>query len=614
MELFSTKGLGLATAMATGLAVPAMAETELTMYYPIAVGGALTEVVDGIVADFEAANPDISVNAIYSGNYDDTRVRALSALASGEPAQLAVMFSIDAYDLIEQDLILPFDDVATSDADKAWLGSFYPALMANGTIEGKTWGIPFQRSTIVAYYNKDMFRAAGLDPEAPPKTWDEMIAMGKALTNDGTYGLMIPSTGYPYWMFQALAIQNGKEVMSGDGLTTYFDDPAVVETLEFWQSLSAEHGIMPTGTVEWGTLRQAFLEGQTAMMWHSTGNLTAVKDSASFDFGVAELPGNVRKGSPTGGGNFYLFKDTTDEERAEVLAEMEKLQFSDFVGILRAMTGLPVTIRLLDPPLHEFLTDQASLAVDIALTQERGEAVDERKLALNRAVNRLHESNPMMGLRGVRLGVLIPDLFSMQVRALTRAALHVRSQGYDPQPEIMIPLVASQRELLYFRSSLEKEVARVLEIAGEQMEMSIGSMIETPRAAITAAKLADYSDFFSFGTNDLTQLTWAFSRDDVESSFLPRYLDLELLPFSPFESLDQDGVGLLVKIACDEVRTVNPDMKLGVCGEHGGDPRSIDFFHHVGLDYVSCSPFRVPVARLEAGRAAVSDHATTGSA
>ena len=305
---------------------------------------------------------------------------------------------------------------------------------------------------------------------------------------------------------------------------------------------------------------------------------------------------------------------TTDEERAEVLAEMEKLQFSDFVGILRAMTGLPVTIRLLDPPLHEFLTDQASLAVDIALTQARGEVVDERKLALNRAVNRLHESNPMMGLRGVRLGVLIPDLFSMQVRALTRAALHVRAQGYDPQPEIMIPLVASQRELLYFRSSLETEVARVLALAGEEMHISIGSMIETPRAAITAAKLADYSDFFSFGTNDLTQLTWAFSRDDVESSFLPRYLDLELLPFSPFESLDQDGVGLLVKIACDEVRSVTPEIKLGICGEHGGDPRSIDFFHHVGLDYVSCSPFRVPVARLEAGRAAVGDQATTSSA
>ena len=229
-----------------------MSETELTMYYPIAVGGALTEVVDGIVADFEAANPDISVNAIYSGNYDDTRVRALSALASGEPAQLAVMFSIDAYDLIEQDLILPFDDVATSASDKEWMGSFYPALMANGQIEGKTWGIPFQRSTIVAYYNKDMFRAAGLDPEAPPTTWDEMISMGKALTQGDTYGLMIPSTGYPYWMFQALAIQNGKEVMSNDGLTTYFDDETVVDTLEFWQSLSGEHGI--------GVEKQAYMD------------------------------------------------------------------------------------------------------------------------------------------------------------------------------------------------------------------------------------------------------------------------------------------------------------------------------------------------------------------
>ena len=315
------KKLSLSAALAVGIAMPVVAETELTMYYPIAVGGALTEVVDGIVASFEAENPDIKVNAVYSGNYDDTRVRALSALNSGEPAQLAVMFSIDAYDLIEQDLILPFDDLVDDDD---WLNSFYPALMANGQIEGKTWGIPFQRSTIVAYYNKDLFRAAGLDPEAPPSTWDELISAGKALTKDNTYGLMIPSTGYPYWMFQALAIQNGKEVMSSDGLTTYFDDPAVVDTLKFWKSLSAEHGIMPTGTVEWGTLRQAFLEGQTAMMWHSTGNLTAVKKSASFDFGVAELPANVRKGSPTGGGNFYIFKDTSQEERE---AAMKLIQF-----------------------------------------------------------------------------------------------------------------------------------------------------------------------------------------------------------------------------------------------------------------------------------------------
>ncbi|WP_417255273.1 ABC transporter substrate-binding protein [Celeribacter sp.] len=303
-------------AASTALVNPAAAETELTMYYPIAVGGSLTKVVDGIVADFMDEHPDITVNAIYAGNYDDTRIKALAALAAGEPAQLAVMFSIDAYDLIEQDLIVPFEELTD---DSAWLDSFYPALMANGKVEGQTWGIPFQRSTIVAYYNKDMFREAGLDPEHAPTTWDEMVDMGKALTTDAHYGLMIPSTGYPYWMFQALAIQNGKELMSDDGTTTYFDDPTVVDTLNFWKSLSTEHGIMPEGTVEWGTLRQAFLEGETAMMWHSTGNLTAVKNTAEFDFGVAMLPAQERLGSPTGGGNFYVFKDASAEERTAAL-------------------------------------------------------------------------------------------------------------------------------------------------------------------------------------------------------------------------------------------------------------------------------------------------------
>jgi pyruvate,orthophosphate dikinase len=207
----------------------------------------------------------------------------------------------------------------------------------------------------------------------------------------------------------------------------------------------------------------------------------------------------------------------------------------------------------------------------------------------------------MLGLRGVRLGILIPELFKMQVRALVLASLEVRKAGFDPQPELMIPLVATQRELLYLRETLESEIKKTL--MGADLDMPIGTMIETPRAAITATRLADYADFFSFGTNDLTQLTWAFSRDDVESTFLPRYLDLELLPFNPFESLDQDGVGLLVKIASDQAREYRSDFKLGVCGEHGGDPRSIHFFHNLNLDYVSCSPFRVPVARLESGRA-----------
>src|SRR6056297_1231808 len=207
MLRYSTAAVMLAAS--TAIVNPAAAQTELTMYYPIAVGGPLTNVVDGMVADFEAENPDISVNAIYAGNYDDTRIKALAALESGEPAQLAVMFSIDAYDLIEQDLIVPFDSVVETAEEKAWLDGFYPALMANGQIEGQTWGVPFQRSTIVAYYNKDMFRDAGLDPEQAPTTWDEMVEMGKALTNEDHFGLMIPSTGYPYWMFQALAIQNG---------------------------------------------------------------------------------------------------------------------------------------------------------------------------------------------------------------------------------------------------------------------------------------------------------------------------------------------------------------------------------------------------------------------
>lgn len=326
-------------ALAVTLGATAFAQTELTMYYPIAVGGPLTDVVDGMIAEFEAENPDVRVTAIYSGNYDDTRVRALSAIASGEPAQLAVLFSIDVYDLIEQDLIAPFDELITDDAGRAWLESFYPGLMANSTVEGHVWGIPFQRSTIVAYYNKDKFREAGLNPDSPPATWDEMVEAGKALTKGSTWGLMVPSTGYPYWMFQAFAIQNGVELMSGDGLETYFDDPAVIEALEFWRSLSVEHGIMPGGTIEWGTLRQAFIEGQAAMMWHTTGNLTAVKNEASFDFGVSVLPGNVRAGSPTGGGNFYLFKDTTPEERAAALKLMQFMTSPEQAAAWSIATG-----------------------------------------------------------------------------------------------------------------------------------------------------------------------------------------------------------------------------------------------------------------------------------
>jgi pyruvate,orthophosphate dikinase len=297
-----------------------------------------------------------------------------------------------------------------------------------------------------------------------------------------------------------------------------------------------------------------------------------------------------------------VLAENEDVQRG-VIAEMEPLQRADFVGIMMAMSGLPVTVRLLDPPLHEFLPPLSELSAQMARAEALGEDIPARDQAIFAAVKRHHESNPMLGLRGVRLGILIPDLYKMQVRALVHAYLEVRKLGHNPMPEVMIPLVATQRELLYLRETLEEEIRKTFVGTGQSMDFPIGSMIETPRAAITADRLGHYADFFSFGTNDLTQLTWAFSRDDVESSFLPRYLDLELLPFSPFESLDQAGVGILVRTATQLARSLRPDFKLGICGEHGGDPRSIHFFHDLGLDYVSCSPFRVPVARLEAGRA-----------
>ena len=317
----------LAAAVCLSLtAVIAQAKTELTMYYPVAVGGSLTKIVDGLVDDFMKENPDIDVKAIYAGNYNDARVKALAALNAGQPAQLSVMFSIDIYELIEQDAIISFDDIATTADDKAWLNSFYPTLMENGRTAGKTWGIPFQRSTIVMYYNKDLFRAAGLDPENPPATWAELVEAGKKLTKaDGSqWGAMIPSTGYPYWMFGALSMQNDQVLMNNAGDTTYFDAPATVEAFQFWKDLGSKHKIMPEGTIEWGTLRKNFLEGRTAIMWHSTGNLTTVKKNAKFDFGVAMLPANKRRGTPTGGGNFYIFKKTSPEERT---AAMKLIKF-----------------------------------------------------------------------------------------------------------------------------------------------------------------------------------------------------------------------------------------------------------------------------------------------
>ena len=289
--------------------------------------------------------------------------------------------------------------------------------------------------------------------------------------------------------------------------------------------------------------------------------------------------------------------------RQAALDALEPLQRGDFAAILEAMDGLPVTIRLIDPPLHEFLPDYTELSVKVAVA---GDKATEQDLRLLEAVRRLHEQNPMLGLRGVRLGLVIPGLFDMQVRAIAHAAADRVKAGGNPRPEIMIPLVATVQELEITREAAERVLAEVKEETGTDVRALIGTMIEVPRAALTAGDIARSAEFFSFGTNDLTQMTWAFSRDDVEGAFFAPYIDKGIFGVSPFETIDPAGVGRLIKIAAAEGRAARPGLKLGICGEHGGDPTSVWFFHEAGLDYVSCSPFRVPVARLEAGRAAVA--------
>ncbi|MEU9544800.1 MULTISPECIES: pyruvate, phosphate dikinase [Streptomyces] len=301
-----------------------------------------------------------------------------------------------------------------------------------------------------------------------------------------------------------------------------------------------------------------------------------------------------------------LAEDETGRRAA--LDELLPLQRADFAGILAAMDGLPVTIRLIDPPLHEFLPDRTELAVRVATHPT---AHDRRLLA---AVERMHENNPMLGLRGVRLGLVVPGLVEMQVRAIAEAVVERLRDGGDPRAEIMVPLVGTVEELRIVRAAAERVLAEVSKASGFTVDCPIGTMIELPRAALTAGRIAEAADFFSFGTNDLTQTAWGLSRDDVEASFFPAYLAQGVFATSPFETLDRDGVGRLVRIAVEEGRATNPTLKIGVCGEHGGDPDSIHFFHDTGLDYVSCSPFRVPAARLEAGRAALANRADGASA
>ena len=322
---------GAAAAATASLAAPALAQgrTEVSFFYPVAVGGPITRLIDSYAADFEKENPSIALKPIYAGTYQETIVKALTAHKSGTPPVTSVLLSTDMFTLIDEEAIVPFDDFIRTDADRAWLKSFFPGFMENSQTEGKTWGIPFQRSTVVLYWNKEAFKEAGLDPEKPPATWAEQVAFAEKLTkrdgaNTSQWGLQIPASGFPYWLFQGLTTQAGAILMNSAGNRTSFDAPGVIEALQYWVDLSRKYKVHPTGIVEWGTTPRDFFERKCAMMWTTTGNLTSVRANAKFPFGVGMLPAGKRRGSPTGGGNFYLSKKAS---RAEQEAAFKFIQW-----------------------------------------------------------------------------------------------------------------------------------------------------------------------------------------------------------------------------------------------------------------------------------------------
>jgi pyruvate,orthophosphate dikinase len=298
----------------------------------------------------------------------------------------------------------------------------------------------------------------------------------------------------------------------------------------------------------------------------------------------------------------------SEEVRQTALDKLLPYQREDFAGLFRTMTGLPVIIRLIDPPLHEFMPDRDAIFTEVIQLRTKGKtgglAEKEQLLA---AIDGLHESNPMMGLRGVRLSIVFPGLVKMQVRAIFEAACQVKKEGLDPKPEVMIPLAGHVNELKVIQPQLEEVAKAVMAEQGVEVDYKFGTMIEIPRAALTAGEIAEVAEFFSFGTNDLTQMTFGFSRDDAEAGFLLYYVEHEVLPKNPFQTLDQTGVGKLMQMAVQDGRATRPNLEVGICGEHGGDPASIAFCHKIGQNYVSCSPFRVPIARLAAAQAALKE-------
>ncbi len=317
LKLLATSAL-----MAGSLGAPAHAQApvEVQFFWPVAVGGPVAKVIDAMATSFARENPGIKVTPIFAGTYQDTIVKALTAHKAGNPPATSVLLSTDMFTLIHDDAIVPIDNFIKTADDRAWLNGFYKAFMLNSQVGGKTWGAPFMRSTIVMFYNKEMFREAGLNPDKPPESWAEMLDAARKLTKKDAsgkvtqWGVQIPSSGFPYWLFQGLVIPNDAVLASATGNAVRFDDPKVIEALQYWVDL-AKQGVHPTGIVEWGTTPRDFLEKRVAMMWTSTGNLTQVRNNAKFDFGVAMLPASKRRGSPTGGGNFYIFKKSSPAEQ-----------------------------------------------------------------------------------------------------------------------------------------------------------------------------------------------------------------------------------------------------------------------------------------------------------
>ncbi len=307
-------------------ASPAWAQgAEIEFYYPVSVGGPITKIMDGLVADFEKENPGIKVKPVYAGTHQETIVKALTATKAGKPPVLSILLSAEMFTMIDEGAVIDWTSVAPSAEDKAWMKSFFPAFMVNSQIGDKVWSIPFQRSTIVLFWNKEMFKEAGLDPNKAPANWQEMLDYAQKLTKRDAsgkvtqWGIQVPSSGFPYWLFQGFTTQNNVELMSKDGKQTYYDNPAVIEALQFWVDLSQKHKVMPPGIIEWGTTPRDFFERKIAMMWTTTGNLTSVKNNAKFDFGVAMLPAGKRRGTPTGGANFYLFQKSTPAQQQAAL-------------------------------------------------------------------------------------------------------------------------------------------------------------------------------------------------------------------------------------------------------------------------------------------------------